>query len=288
MLRCTYIVLIYNHESNIPDLVDSLKKIDGNFRKEYIFVDDGSTDDSLNVLKSAVNDMSRTTIITQENQGPSSSINKAASLATGDYIHFVEGDEILNPESTALLIEASLKLGTQVSVGLVSSRLREHSTVDTVAKLIEVPLNAILVNKLPVVRKIGKSGSLVHSDLLEKIGKADSSIYTQNMSLSLRCAKYSRFAYVARDISRISEQNQNIDSNFDSYNNLKAIYNFTKANPDLFADLIPELLSALSHEVRTRGNKINYSVKSLTSKYIKSLTLQKVLKIYKQELDRLF
>ena len=288
MLRCTYIVLIYNHESNIPDLVDSLKKIDGNFRKEYIFVDDGSTDDSLNVLKSAVNDMPRTTIITQENQGPSSSINKAASLATGDYILFVEGDEILNPESTALLLEASLKLGTQVSVGLVSSRLREHSTVDTVAKLIEVPLNAILVNKLPVVRKIGKSGSLVHSDLLEKIGKADSSIYTQNMSLSLRCAKYSRFAYVAKDISRISERNQNIDSNFDSYNNLKAIYNFTKANPDLFADLIPELLSALSHEVRTRGNKINYSVKSLTSKYIKSLTLQKVLKIYKQELDRLF
>ena len=168
MLRCTYIVLIYNHESNIPDLVDSLKKIDGNFRKEYIFVDDGSTDDSLNILKSAVNDMPRTTIISQENQGPSSSINKAASLATGDYIHFVEGDEILNPESTALLIEASLKLGTQVSVGLVSSRLREHSGVDTVAKLIEVPLNAILVNKLPVVRKIGKSGSLVHSDLLEK------------------------------------------------------------------------------------------------------------------------
>ena len=288
MLRCTYIVLIYNHESNIPDLVDSLKKIDGNFRKEYIFVDDGSTDDSLNILKSAVNDMSRTTIITQENQGPSSSINKAASLATGDYIHFVEGDEILNPESTALLIEASLKLGTQVSVGLVSSRLRERSGVDTVAKLIEVPLNAILVNKLPVVRKIGKSGSLVHSDLLEKIGKADSSIYTQNMSLSLRCAKYSRFAYVAKDISRISERNQNTDSNFDSYNNLKAIYNFTKANPDLFADLVPELLSALSHEVRTRGNKINYSVKSLTSKYIKSLTLQKVLKIYKQELDRLF
>ena len=288
MLRCTYVILIYNHESNIPDLVDSLKKIHGNFRKEYIFVDDGSTDDSLNILKSAVNDIPRTTIVTQENQGPSSSINKAASLATGDYIHFVEGDEILNPESTALLIEASLKLGTQVSVGSVSSKLREHSVVDTVAKLIEVPLNAILVNKLPVVREIGKSGSLVHSHLLEKIGKVDSSIYTQNMSLSLRCAKYSRFAYVAKDISKISERNQSTDSNFDSYNNLKAIYNFTKANPDLFVDLVPELLSALSHEVRTRGNKINYSVKSWTSKYIKSLTLQKVLKIYKQELDRLF
>ena len=50
MLRCTYIVLICNHESNIPDLVDSLKKISGNFRKEFIFVDDGSVDDSLNIL----------------------------------------------------------------------------------------------------------------------------------------------------------------------------------------------------------------------------------------------
>ena len=288
MLRCTYIVLICNHESNIPDLVNSLKKISGNFRKEFIFVDDGSVDDSLNILKLAVNDMPRTTIITQENQGPSISINKASSLATGDYIHFVEGNEILYPESTTLLIEASLKLGTQVSVGLVSSEPQGHSAIGTSAKLIDAPLNAILVNKLPVVREIGKSGSLVHSYLLEKIGKADSSIYTQNMSLSLRCAKYSRFAYVAENVSKVSEQYQNAESNFVSYNNLKAIYNFAKANPDLFVNLIPELLSVLSHEVTTRGNKINYSVKSLTSKYIKSLTLEKVLKIYKQELDRLF
>ncbi|MEA0971755.1 Glycosyltransferase family 2 N-terminal domain protein [Candidatus Megaera venefica] len=66
MLRCTYIVLIHNNESNIAKLVDSLKKIVGNFRKEFIFVDDGSTDNSLNLLKAEVNDIPRTTIITQK------------------------------------------------------------------------------------------------------------------------------------------------------------------------------------------------------------------------------
>ena len=38
MLRCTYIVLIHNNESNITKLVDSLKMIAGNFHKEFIFV----------------------------------------------------------------------------------------------------------------------------------------------------------------------------------------------------------------------------------------------------------
>jgi glycosyltransferase involved in cell wall biosynthesis len=287
MLRCTYIVLIHNNESNIPNLIASLKQVEGNLRKEFIFIDDGSTDNSLSVLKLAVNDLPCTTIITQQNQGPSISINKASSLATGDYIHFVEGNEVLHPDSTALLIESSLSLGTQVAVGRVSSKLIAEK-INAVPQLIEIPIKTILTNQIASTREIGRSGSLVHRELLDKIDKADSSIYTQNMSLSLRCAKYSKFVYINTDVSSASARCDDQSSRFVSYNNLRAIYNFAKANPELFANLTSELLLALSRESIQRGDKINYSIKSITSKYIKSTSLDAILKFYKKELDRLF
>ena len=287
MLRCTYIVLIHNNESNIPKLIASLKQVEGNIRKEFIFVDDGSTDDSLNVLKLAVNDLPRTTILTQQNQGPSISINKASSLATGDYIHFVEGNEVLHPGSTKLLIESSLKLGAQVAVGRVSSTIKVDK-INVAPKLIETPIKAILTNQIPSIREIGRAGSLVHRELLDKIDKADSSIYTQYMSLSLRCAKYSKFVYINADISSILARGDDQSNRFVSYNTLRAIYNFVKVNPELFANLTSELLLSLSRESIQRGDKMHYSIKSITSKYIKSISLDSILKAYKKELDRLF
>lgn len=286
MLRCTYIVLIHNNADNIPKLVDSLKKINGNLRKEFIFVDDGSTDDSLSVLKLSVNDLPRTTIITQETQGPTISINKASNLATGDYIHFVEGNEILHAQSTSLLVDASLKLGTQVSIGMTSSKLQDK--IGSSSRLIETPLREILVNRIPEIRKVGESGSLIHRILLDKINKADGNIYTHNMSLSLRCAKCSKFAYIMENIASVPQTHNNQNDDFTAHNTLKAIYNFVKDNPDLFTNLKPELLSALSSTTNKTSNKIHYSMKSIINKYVKPSDLNKILQLYKQELDKLF
>lgn len=288
MLRCTYIVLIHNNESNITKLVGSLKSIVGNFRKEFIFVDDGSTDNSLKLLKAEVNDIPRTTIITQEAQGPSVSINKAISLATGDYVHFVEGDEILQPDSTSVLVESCLKLGTEVAIGHIAKTMSTSSKLAGACRIIQNPINEVLLGKISVMRNIGRSGSVVHSKLLDKIGKADSSIYTQNMSLSLRCAKYSKFALLEENVTTVVDRQHNSDNKFSSYNNLKSIYNFSKENPEIFSNLTSELLMALSKESLGRADKVNYAIKSLARKYIKSTSLSSVLSFYKLELEKLF
>ncbi len=289
MLRCTYIVLIEDNESNIPNLVKSLKKVAGNFRKEFIFVDDGSVDESLRVLKKAVTDLPRTTIITQEKQGSSISINKALSLATGDYIQFVEGNEILHHASTNILIESCTKFGAEVAVGNVSKNESMDKDIKIDAKLIEHPLKIVLDNSIPRLRQIGNAGSLIHRDLLEKIGKADSSIYTHNMSLSLRCAKYGKFVYIDKNISTIiDDAERETDDKFASYNNLRSIYNFVKTNPDLFKNSIPELLKILSQESTKTGDRLSYSFNAFTSKYLKSHSIDKVLAAYKKEFYRLF
>lgn len=288
MLRCTYIIFIHNNEDNILNLVSSLKKLKGDFRKEFIFIDDGSDDDSLNLLKKYSSDISRSTIITQEEQGSSISINKAMNLVTGDYIQFVEGDEILHKDSTLFLLEACQKLNAQVAVGSVSCKRDMIDDIKCDATLIDDPIKAILNYKIPELQKIGKSASIIHKDLIKKTNKSDEEIYTHNMSLSLRCAKYSNFAYISNNISSVSRIKSHDNSKFISYNNLKSIYNFAIINPDLFSKLTTDLLISLSKESVTDGKKINYRLKAFFAKYTKFMSLDKVLNLYKQELDKLF
>ena len=41
MLKCSYIIIIHNNENTIAEVVDSLKEINGNFKREFIFINDG-------------------------------------------------------------------------------------------------------------------------------------------------------------------------------------------------------------------------------------------------------
>jgi hypothetical protein len=233
----------------------------------------------------------RTTIITQQTQGPAISINKAISLANGDYIHFVEGDEILHPESTMIMIDSCKKLGAEVAC--IKGKEVENATtfpkkLPIQPRLIQVPITQILLNKIKPLRNIGGSGSLVARNLLEKTGKADSSIYSQTMSMSLRCAKYSNFVFVNNILTFKQKNLTKLDRKFESYNNLRAAYNFASSHPEICQTIIPELLQNLSLEMLSQKLKVKYYLQSIRAKYSKTLPLDKVLEFYKTEYEKLF
>lgn len=291
MLKCTYVVLLSNNENNIPCLIKSLQNTVGNFTKEFIIIDDGSKDNSLTTVKFAINDLPRTTIITQQTQGPAISINKAINLANGDYIHFVEGDEILHPESTMIMIDSCKELGAEVAC--IKGKEVENATtfpekLPIQPRLIQVPITQILLNKIKPLRNIGGTGSLVARNLLEKTGKADSSIYSQTMSMSLRCAKYSNFVFVNNILIFKQKNLTKLDRKFESYNNLRATYNFAISHPEICQTIIPELLQNLSLEMLSQKLKIKYYLQSIRTKYSKTLPLDKVLEFYKTEYEKLF
>lgn len=292
MLRCTYIILLNNNENNISNLIDSLKDTSGNFRKEFIIVDDGSIDNTLSLVKAAVNDLPRSTIITQENEGFAVSVNKAISLATGDYIHFVEGDEILHPLSTTVMIDSCIRFGTELvccSVEeMADNEIRFLEKMHLDERLIQDPIAEILLNKISPVKNIGGSGTLVSRALLEKVGKADTSIYSQTMSLSLRCAKHSKFLFLNNVLSLKQKRNSPAESNFELHNNLQAIYRFAKDNPDICKEYKSELLFYLSQEALTKKAKIKYYLYSIKAKYLKLTNLDTILEFYKTEYEKLF
>lgn len=66
---------------------------------ELILVNDGSTDGSLTILQDWVKRDSRLRLINQKNQGPSGARNNGISAAKGDYIYFMDSDDILRADA---------------------------------------------------------------------------------------------------------------------------------------------------------------------------------------------
>src|ERR1043165_7081628 len=68
-------------------------------RKEVVVVDDGSIDQTLQVARQFAS--KTVSIVTQENQGASAARNKALELCQGDYIQWLDADDLLAPDKIA-------------------------------------------------------------------------------------------------------------------------------------------------------------------------------------------
>ncbi|HEY6185203.1 MAG TPA: glycosyltransferase family 2 protein [Terriglobales bacterium] len=73
-------------------------------RKEIIVVDDGSTDQTLAVARKFESDQVR--VYTHKNQGAAATRNKAYSLCKGDYIQFLDADDLMGPDKISKQMEA--------------------------------------------------------------------------------------------------------------------------------------------------------------------------------------
>lgn len=92
--RFSVIMPAYNRQDLIVHSVQSV--LDQQFEDfELLVVDDGSTDQTLDVL-SRISD-SRITVLTQKNAGPGAARNKGIHAAKGQYIAFLDSDDLFLP-----------------------------------------------------------------------------------------------------------------------------------------------------------------------------------------------
>lgn len=75
--------------------------------KEIIVVDDGSTDRTLSVVRSFSSAGVR--VVTQRNQGAAAARNHALRLSRGEYIQWLDADDLLAPDKIALQMEEAIK-----------------------------------------------------------------------------------------------------------------------------------------------------------------------------------
>lgn len=108
------IVGIYNGEKYLKECVDSI--ISQTYKNiEILLVNDGSTDSSKKILESYLSDK-RVMIIDQSNQGVSASRNKALSMARGDYICFVDQDDVLDDNYVEYFLNLIISTDSQIAM----------------------------------------------------------------------------------------------------------------------------------------------------------------------------
>lgn len=96
MVEVSVIVPVYNASDYLKQSIDcilnqSLKDL------EVICVDDGSTDNSLEILKEISADDGRVRFYHQENRGGGAARNLALTYAEGKYIYFMDADDMIEP-----------------------------------------------------------------------------------------------------------------------------------------------------------------------------------------------
>ena len=95
MPRISVIVPVYNVEEYLERCLTSIVK--QTYKDlEIICINDGSTDNSLEILKAFAQKDVRIIIIDQPNQGLSSARNIGISRATGEYISFIDSDDYID------------------------------------------------------------------------------------------------------------------------------------------------------------------------------------------------
>ncbi len=99
------IIPVYNARRYLAALVGSMCA-QTTFDFEAVFVDDGSADGSYEELCRLTQDVPFSVMLhRQENRGVSAARNVGASLAKGDYLSFVDSDDVLHPHYVATLAE---------------------------------------------------------------------------------------------------------------------------------------------------------------------------------------
>lgn len=98
------IVPVYNVETYLPDCLNSLvSQTYSNI--EIICVNDGSTDNSLEILRKYVQIDNRIILIDQKNSGVSKARNTGILKANGTYIMFVDGDDWIEYSTCEFVIK---------------------------------------------------------------------------------------------------------------------------------------------------------------------------------------
>jgi glycosyltransferase involved in cell wall biosynthesis len=118
----TVVTPAYNVAKYVGETVDSvLRQTFHDF--EYLVVDDGSVDNSAEIIKAHVGDDPRFRLVEVENRGPSAARNVGIQEASGEYIAFLDGDDRWHPKFLERQLQLIQSLPPEVGVVFCRSRI---------------------------------------------------------------------------------------------------------------------------------------------------------------------
>ena len=107
-VKISVIIPVYNLEDRLGATLESL--INQTHKNlEIILVDDGSSDGSLSVMREYAGLDGRIKIISKQNGGVSSARNAGLDAASGEYVGFIDGDDVVAPDMYEYLLSGAIR-----------------------------------------------------------------------------------------------------------------------------------------------------------------------------------
>lgn len=126
------IVAVYNTEKYLKKCFDSI--ISQTYSNlEIILVDDGSTDNSVQICEQYLKEDARFQLLTKENGGQGSARNLALGVVKGDYIGFIDSDDFIASDMYEHLVSLAIKENADI-VGCETYKIDQNDNIEFKAK----------------------------------------------------------------------------------------------------------------------------------------------------------
>lgn len=289
MPKFSVIIPLYNKAAYIQNTLKTVLEQEF-FDFEIIVVDDGSTDNSDQIVKSISDE--RIHYFYQENQGASQARNKAIELASGEYLALLDADDVWDSHHLKTINQLIIEHPKQ-KVFATGIRIQDqygiqeakYDLIDPEKKIIDFFKNSLAA---PI---LSGSTTVFHNSIPEEIGKFDTEIFSnQDTDYWIRIGmKYpvvftpkttTTYTFVLGSLSNkrysfnqktdFSKFDQYLKSNHDlakyiSYNRLSAYINCTLVGDNKNAKA---LKNKIERKYLNRSQKIILNLPSFTLKFL--------------------
>ncbi|GAB3651357.1 glycosyltransferase family 2 protein [Echinicola sediminis] len=124
MSKVSIIIPIYNYGFVLEETLQNL--LEQSYKDwEAIIVDDGSTDNSKEIVHDYVKVDDRIIYVYQENKGVSAARNVGLNLAKGEFIQFLDGDDLLSKDKLTLQVQ-HLENNPEIDISYTNSQYFEN------------------------------------------------------------------------------------------------------------------------------------------------------------------
>ncbi|MFD1773457.1 glycosyltransferase family 2 protein [Paenibacillus rhizophilus] len=180
-VKVSVIIPVYNAGSHLRECIESLMKQTLG-ECEFIFVNDGSTDDSRAIIEEHLPLDPRIRFINQENEGVSIARNAGLKAAGGQYIGFVDADDTVEPDMFEVLYNGAIQWGCDAVISDFASSAGSHR----------------IVTSFPLPRNVKLDREYIRGQLLPEFIKSDVLNSVWNKLYKAEVVKGNRVAFPAK------------------------------------------------------------------------------------------
>ena len=192
------VIPLYNKEKSIVSTIESV--ISQTYKDwELIIVDDGSTDNSLEVVQNFVDELKiedcRLKILSKENGGVCSARNRGIEEARGEYVALLDGDDMWDNEYLAEQVKMITDFPNAAMWGINYAELYEGKLIRKLETGLPDGYRGYVENYFQMPTRVSdlfcSSSVVIRKDVFDKVGMFDERLkYSEDIDMWYRIIRW--------------------------------------------------------------------------------------------------